>query len=289
VVRAAARDGADSPLALRLRQAGRELFMSVQPKATPAARKAFLAGLPRLMQELTEGMNLIGWPEEQRHAFFGQLMPAHAEALKNSSVSVLDTNLLARQVEAALAQPLPSEAELRAATASLPVPPEEVQAAPWTPEEAQRLGLLQEAAVDWTAAPAAAPADVDIDLTPPAATAAAPEPLLPGSPLPAQPDGAPEPTEGRALADHVQVGFAYHMQLEGQWQKVRLAHVNAARSFFIFSHGQERAQQTLSLTRRMLEKLCAAGRLRAYEQAYLVERATERARRQLARLAAQGA
>jgi len=84
----------------------------------------------------------------------------------------------------------------------------------------------------------------------------------------------------------VQIGFAYQMQLEGQWQKVRLSHVSPARSFFVFTHGTERAQQTVSLSRRMLEKLCEAGRLRAFEQAFLVERATARARRQLAQLAA---
>jgi hypothetical protein len=66
-----------------LRRVGRDLFLSVHAKPTPALRKAFLAELPKLMQELTEGMNLIAWPEAQRRAFFGQLMPAHAEALKS--------------------------------------------------------------------------------------------------------------------------------------------------------------------------------------------------------------
>jgi hypothetical protein len=61
--------------------------MSVQPKPTPAQRKAFLAELPKLMQDLNEGMNLIGWPEAQRRAFFGQLMPAHAEALKSQAAA----------------------------------------------------------------------------------------------------------------------------------------------------------------------------------------------------------
>lgn len=38
------------------------------------------------------------------------------------------------------------------------------------------------------------------------------------------------------------------------------------------------------MTARMLRKLCEAGRMRAYEQAYLLERATARTRAQLAAL-----
>jgi hypothetical protein len=40
----------------------------------------------------------------------------------------------------------------------------------------------------------------------------------------------------------------------------------------------------VSLTQRMLKRLCETGRFRAYEQATLLERATERARRQLSAL-----
>ncbi len=304
MIRAARQAGADSELVQRLRQAGRELFMSVQPKATPAARKLFLAELPRLMQDLNQGMNLIAWPEAERRAFFGQLMPAHADALKNTSARQLDINLLARQVDGALDQPLPSADEIRAAGALPPVLHDEVPQHSFTAEEAQRVGLVQEAAVDWTA-PVAPPAggDVDIDIDvgtawpmPAAGTGTGPTTTAEahrGQTAAAAPPGAadsaeaPEPTRGRALADHVQIGFAYQMQLEGQWQKVRLSHVSPARSFFVFTHGSARAQKTVSLSRRMLEKLCEAGRLRAFEQAFLVERATARARRQLAMLAAE--
>ena len=82
--------------------------MSVQPKATPAHRKAFLRQLPKLMQELNEGMNLIGWPEARDEAFFGQLLPAHAESLKGEALRTLDFNLLARQVDGAFETPVPT-------------------------------------------------------------------------------------------------------------------------------------------------------------------------------------
>ena len=259
-------------LAQGLRHAGRELFLSVQPKATPAHRKAFLAELPKLMKQLTEGMNLIAWPESQRRIFFGQLMPAHAQALKSPAGRQLDINLMASQVEGALRRPLPSRDELRAATA-VPVLTDEVVAAQFSTEEAQRVGLVQESSVDWAG---------KVEAEPSAESESAADAVLSLPGMPASTE-APEPTEGSALAEHVQVGFAYQMNLQGQWHKVRLAHVSTARSFFIFTRGS-RHKQTISLTQRMLARLCESGRLRAFESALLIERASARARRQLAAL-----
>jgi len=271
-------EGSNSPQAQRLRNVGRELFLSVQPKSTAAQRKVFLTELPRLMQELTEGMNLIAWPEAQRRAFFGQLMPAHAEALKsNSTRTPLDINMMARQVEGALQRPLPSKADLAVA----PLPQARMAAPQLTAEEARRVGLVQESAIDWTRA-------VDIDLSGNTrAGVLQPDrdqtlPALPGLPESIE---APEATEGQALADVVQMGYPYQMHIDGEWQKVRLSHVSSQRSFFIFTHGTKQ-RKTISLTQRMLTKLCETGRLKAFEASYLVERATARARRQLASMSA---
>ena len=296
LMRAAEKFGADGDVAQRLRNAGRELYLSVQPKATPGHRKTFWAELPKLMQELTEGMNLIGWPEAQRRAFFGQLMPAHAEALKSPAGRTLDINLMARQVEGALQRPLPSRADLKAATMALPVLTDEIIAPQFSADEARSVGLMQESAVDWgatvplpddafseAAAKPSAGAAVDAETAAAAhaeAKRAALLPLAPGLPQPSATEAA-EPTEGHDLAGAIQIGFAYQMHLDGQWRKVRLSHVSAARSFFIFTHGS-RHKQTVSLTQRMLVRLCETGRLKAYEAAYLIERATERARHQLA-------
>ena len=84
--------------------------------------------------------------------------------------------------------------------------------------------------------------------------------------------------------DHIKLGFAYQMHLKDEWQKVRLAHVSAGRSFFVFTRGGKH-QETISMTSRMLARMCETGRLRAVESAYLMERATARARKQLAALA----
>lgn len=272
IASAAAEDGQDGPLTQRLRNAGRELVMSVQPKGTPAHRQLFLRQLPQLMKDLNYGLDRIGCPEDTRHNFFAQLLPAHAESLKGQALSTLEHNLLVKRVDGALATPMPSAADLPAlkpgsgqAVAAL-----QAMATPsaFTAAEARSVGLLDDAAVDWAG-------QVDIDLgAEPELTAS--DLSITGLPTPE----AIEPTRGKSLADHVQIGFAYQMQLQGEWQKVRLAHVSPGRSFFVFTHGAKQ-RETVSMTHRMLVKLCEAGRLRAMESAYLLERATARARRQL--------
>ena len=63
------------------------------------------------------------------------------------------------------------------------------------------------------------------------------------------------------------------MHLKDEWQKVRLAHVSSGRSFFVFTRGGKH-QETISMTSRMLARMCETGRFRAVESAYLMERAT---------------
>ena len=267
--------GGDAALTERLRDAGRELVMSVQPKGTPAQRQVFLRKLPQLMKDLNAGLDRIRVPEAERRQFFAQLLPAHAESLKGQSLSTLEHNLLLRRVDGALATPVPRLADLPAAGAASTQATAAVQALAgqtvFTPEEARAVGLIDEAAVDWAgsvdidlgAEPELSAVDIDIDGLP------SPEPV--------------EPTRGKSLADHLQIGFAYRMQLQGDWQQVRLSHVSPARSFFVFTHGAKQ-RGTVAMTHRMLVNLCEGGRLRALENAYLLERATARARRQLAAL-----
>jgi len=273
MMRAARLDGPSSVRFKRLRHAGRELCMSVQPKGSPEQRKAFLLNLPTLMKELNEGMDLIGWPDAARKGFYGMLLPAHAESLKGQALRTLDYNLLVRQVDGALNEPIPSADELPPPHAQLPVLRDEVIEAHFSAEEAQRIGLVDEASVNWNG-------QVDIDLS---AEPAPAEGELDIAGLPKA--EAAEPYSGKSLADHVQIGFAYQMHLDGKWQKVRLNHVSPGRTFFVFTRGG-RHKQTISMTHRMLVRLCDTARLRAFENGYLIERATARARRQLAALGA---
>ncbi|MFT7771832.1 DUF1631 family protein [Roseateles sp.] len=273
----ASREGAPER-ALRLRQLGRSLVMSVQPKGGTAARSDFLRELPNLMRTLNEGMDLIRWPDVPRKDFFGALLPAHAESLKGQAPSALDTNLLIKQLDQIFGVAPPVEADLAKPVAGETAPGELDASQRLTPAEAKSLGLVEESGVDWNGA-------LDLDLSGNDAAAAA-EPLqavdisidgLPAAESPA------EPASGALLMDNLQLGFAYQMHTGEQWQKMRLAHVSAGRSFFIFTHGN-RHQETVTMTARMLKKLCEAGRLRAYEHGHLLERATARARAQLAAL-----
>ena len=281
IAQAEQQGGADSAQARRLREAGSALMLSVQPKGSPGLRQAFLRGLPQLMKELSQGMDLVHIPESARQAFFAQLLPAHAKALNVQPLSTLEHNLLARQVDQALATPLPGPNELPPPLAANglganPQQPIQAMTAPtqFSATEARAVGLVDDAAVDWSG-----PLDIDLGQEPELGVL---DIQIDGLP-PVEASEAPEPSRGKSLADHVQIGQAYQMHLEGQWCKVRLAHVSAARGFFLFTHGHKQ-RSALSMTHRMLVKLCEAGRLRGFENAYLLDRATARARRQLATL-----
>ncbi|HEY8876318.1 MAG TPA: DUF1631 family protein [Roseateles sp.] len=273
----ASREGAPER-ALRLRTLGRTLVMSVQPKGGTAARADFLRELPNLMRTLNEGLDLIRWPDGPRKDFFGALLPAHAESLKGQAPSALDTNLLIKQLDQIFGVAPPVEADLARPMAGETSAGELDASQRLTPAEAKSLGLVEEASVDWNG-------ELDLDLSGNDAAAAA-EPLqavdISIDGLPAA-EGAAEPASGALLIDNMQLGFAYQMHTGTEWQKVRLAHVSAGRSFFIFTHGN-RHQETVTMTARMLRKLCEADRMRAYEHAHLIERATARARAQLAAL-----
>jgi len=273
MMKATARHGADSELVKRLRVAGRDLVMSVQPKGSPADRKAFLVRLPHLMRDLNEGIALIGWPDAARKDFFDKLMPAHAQSLKGESLRTLDYNLLIKQLDAIMATPLPRPEDALRGSSAIPVLDDVVSGPGFTPEEAARIGLVEESAIDWNG-------QVDIDLSGEAEGEI--------NELDINIDGLPppepvEPTSGASLADHVQIGFSYRMHFEDQWHKVRLSHISPGRTFFVFTRGSKH-QHAISMTARMLYRLCETGRLRAYENAYLLERATARARKQLAAL-----
>lgn len=271
----ASREGAPER-ALRLRQLGRSLVMSVQPKGGTAARADFLRELPNLMRTLNEGMDLIRWPDAPRKDFFGALLPAHAESLKGLAPSALDTNLLIRQLDQIFGAAPPAEADLAKPIVGETAPGELDASQRLTPAEAKSLGLVEESGVDWSG-------ELDLDLSGNDASAAplqAVDISIDG--LPAA-ESAAEPSSGALLMDNLQLGFAYQMHTGNEWQKVRLAHVSAGRSFFIFTHGN-RHQETVTMTARMLRRLCEADRMRAFEPALLLERATARARAQLAAL-----
>jgi hypothetical protein len=273
-----ARDLTGSPeRTRRFKQLGGDLVMSVQAKSGTAQRQQFLGRLPLLMKTLVEGLDLIAWPEPARKGFFGQLLPAHAESLKGQALSALDSNLLTKQLETIFGLAPPAEQDLPA-DPHMTVPQDLDMGQRLSSAEARSLGLVNESGVDWSAA-----VDIDLDLgdeLDSAAVLQAADISIEG--LPASTE-APTPFEGVLLMEHLQLGFAYQMRTGDSWYKVRLAHVSAGRSFFIFTQGAKH-QETVTMTARMLKRLCEAKRLRAFENAYLLERAISRTRKQLAAL-----
>ncbi|WP_348273452.1 DUF1631 family protein [Piscinibacter sp. XHJ-5] len=288
LVLAVRRHGADSDAAKRFRAVGRDVVMSVQPKGSPVMRKRFLMQLPTLMKDLNEGMKLIGWPDAAQKDFFGKLLPSHAESLKAAPMTELEHNLLAKQLEGIFQAAIPGAHEFSHAE-PVTLDSHEIEHR-FTPDEAQQVGLVEESAVDWSG-------EVDIDLSGDAADttpSADTDSGAPGDTLPSDlgidinldlvaADPVTEPSHGPQLMDHIRLGFAYQMLLKDQWQKVRLSYVSPGRNFFVFTRGRKH-QETISLTSRMLARMCESNRLRAVEHAYLMERATARARRQLAAL-----
>lgn len=264
--------GLDGQAVAQARQVARDLLLSVQPKNSPEQRKDFVARLPRLMEQLSGGLDEIGWPQAARHDFFGQLLPAHAQSLRGDAMRSLDVHELARQVDQALDGALQRARRPGTPSASAAVPLDTTPEPLLSSVEASAVGLLAEDQVDWSAAPG----DPDPGAGGPLAID---ELAIAGLPHPE----APEPTQGRALADHVRLGVVYRMHLDGEWHAVRLTHVSPARTFYVFARGR-RHQRVVSLTHRMLVRMCESGRLRALETAYLLERATARARQQLERL-----
>ncbi|MFM9915918.1 MAG: DUF1631 family protein [Rhizobacter sp.] len=279
LVQAARKQGADGEPTKRYRNVGRDLVMSVQPKGSPGMRKRFLMQLPTLMRDLNEGLKLIGWPEAAQKEFFAQLLPAHAESLKVPAMTELDYNMLSKQLEAIFNSGVPGQSDSVRTDPGLAVPLTSAEIEQrFTPEEARQVGLIDEKTVDWAE-------QVDIDLSNEPAQLTDSQPLNLGVDINLDlvtADPA-EASHGARLIDHLRIGFAYQMLLKDQWQKVRLTYMSPGRSFFVFTHGRN-LQETISLTARMLARMCEAERLRAVENNYLMERATSRARKQLAEL-----
>jgi hypothetical protein len=276
-VMASARDGADSPFSQRMKKAGHDLALSVQPKGHPQLRKSFLLMLPGLMRDLNEGLALIQWPEEAKQAFFAQLLPAHAESLKTAPAHELSTRMLEQRLSKVEQIAIPSREE--AANDPMPAALSDLSAAPTltvvtalSREEAKQAGFVPEAV-------ATQEAKLDMDL----ATPGEPDPSL--SEVDINLDAPPLPSAGAQLVHHIHKGTAYQMLMQGQWKKVRLTWISEGRNFFIFTHGHTH-KETVSLTARTLAKMCESHRFKAFEQSELIERATMRARRQLAALSA---
>ena len=313
---AASREGRSTgPAALERRRAGVDLIVSLLPKPTLAERERFVRTLPQLMAALRTGVDAIGWLQPARDAFFGELVALHMASLKAQPNSALDHNLTLLQIEAAFKTPLPREGD-EDDPAAVPVPQELFAEQRFSPDEQRAIGLVAEESIDWqvpviepgAAEPAISPASapestpdsprapgtgtakavVDADALPiiDAGLGTSPDPAarfsLRDAPSTASAN-APLFTTGSELRERLELGMACLLNLSGSWHKVRLTYMNPARNLFLFSHG-DKERETVSMTTRTLDRLCAGGRMHAFEGAALLERSVERARKQLAAL-----
>ncbi len=274
-VMASARDGAQSAMAQRVKKAGHDLALSVQPKGSPQLRKEFLMKLPQLMKDLNEGLAMIQWSEGAKQDFFSKLLPSHAESLKAQPQHDLTVRMLEAQLTKVEKLTIPSREEaandpLPASLDNIAEPPTLTVVTALSPDEIKQAGFMPEAAL------ANEPLDIDLD------SAGPDDPSL--LDIDINLDAPPVPSAGAQLVHHVNKGTAYQMLMQGEWKRVRLTWVSEGRSFFIFTQGHQH-KQTISLTGRTLAKMCDTGRFKAFEQSELIERATMRARRQLAALA----
>ncbi len=321
IVMASRLDGAESTHAQRLRRTGVALVTSIQPKRSIEERSHFVVSLPGLMSELTAGMKFVEWPHAAQDEFFGQLISQHSGSLKGTTRSDLDHNMLVRNLAAAFRTPVPSAEE----AAAEPGPePAEVKAPVveqmFSAAEVKAIGLISEEAIDWSRHPAnearaaGAKRVADAGATVPEAGHAPAEPAAANAsadahgalsfpvlshpeeaaePIPGGDTAAEEPVEspelapGLQLRDHLQLGFSYHLNLKDQWEKVRLSYMSPGRTLFLFSHGAK-GRETVSMTARTLARLCEGGRIRAFENAFLIDRATQRARQQLQAIGRRG-
>ena len=278
------REGVDSNPARRWRVTGYNLAVSTRPKRSIEERKKFIAGLAPLMAGLKEGMALVDWPESQRDAFFDKLMIDQAASLKSPPGSDLDHNLLLKRLQSTFRTPLMA-ADMAEPASSLAPGTVEVRALSFdqtfSAEEARNVGLVMEASVDWNHPVAQAPTPV---------LGAARDAAMH---LPATDPGVesefPEVTAGStgSLRTQLAIGLSYHLQLKESWEKVRLAYMSPGRNLFLFRHGVQ-DRRSISMTARMLDRLCETGRMRPIEMAFLLDRASARVQQQLAGLRSTG-
>jgi hypothetical protein len=295
IVLASHRDGPASAHAQQLRRTAVALVKSLQPQRTLEERRHFLAALPGLMTELKAGMAYVGLSEALTEDFLDQLVTQHAGSLKAAPRTDLDQNLMVRHLERAFSLPIPGPEEM--AREPLPegarVPAVDQH---FLQDEGREIGLLAEAGVDWAvrcepdADPDAPPAPKE---TPVVADAHPGGDAFPQIAMPPAVESQPETASddlasSTSLVDELQLGLSYQLNLQGQWERIRLTYMSPSRTLFLFSHG-DGGRKTISMTRRTLGRLCEASRMRSLERAPLIDRSAQRARRHLAQRGARAA
>ena len=251
------------------------------------------------MAELTRGMKLVDWPDAAQDDFFGQLITQHAGSLKGAAAQrprpqhdgppsrerIPDADPERRRSGPGAGGRRRCRGRRRAAllgrrrAGDRPGLGERSRLGSQHGADRRAPAPTPESEAAAAAAAEVAPATCRCRRFRSTSDSSASEPAE----TPADNDEAvsPELAPGAQLREHLELGFSYQLNLKDQWQKVRLTYMSPARNLFLFSHGA-RGRETISMTARTLGRLCDAGRMRAFENAFLIDRATRRARQQLA-------
>ncbi|OLC67598.1 MAG: hypothetical protein AUH79_04140 [Betaproteobacteria bacterium 13_1_40CM_4_64_4] len=107
-----------------------DLVWSVQPKRTSEERKKLVAMLPNLLKRLHGGLQNVGWEAGERERFMGNLVEAHAAAVKPSLASMPMPTTAVAEAAAAAAEEANAKGDVETATkaralaeAMAPAPP----------------------------------------------------------------------------------------------------------------------------------------------------------------------
>jgi len=252
------RFGEDAQTTQTYKQTASDLIWSVQPKTLEADRKALLGLLPTLVQRLSQGLDLISLPADQRQAFMTWLMDAQAQAIRGQgaaqqAVSRDDALLLQREWSRLL------HAQPGLAT------PSAMPEALVRNEEKLTSGLIE--ARDVPAEP------------PPVAADPAQSPQ--GPPVePSAGEGALlSPTEVAGLIASLDIGTWVQLQIQGRSARAQLTWRSPQGLFYMFSsYVGGRAH---SMTRRALERMAAQGLILPLEAQGLMDRAMQGVAEQL--------
>ncbi|HEX5864454.1 MAG TPA: DUF1631 family protein, partial [Casimicrobiaceae bacterium] len=95
-----------------------DLVWSVQPKRTSEERKKLVGMLPNLLKRLHGGLQIVGWEAGERERFMGNLVEAHAAAVKPSLASVPMPTTAVAEAAAAAAEEAQAQGDVEAATAA---------------------------------------------------------------------------------------------------------------------------------------------------------------------------
>ena len=80
------------------------LIWSVKPKTDPVERKKLATSVPRILKQLTAGLNASGADDTARTAFFAQLMNMHTAVLHTPAEPEKPKAALAKEAKAAKAK-----------------------------------------------------------------------------------------------------------------------------------------------------------------------------------------